>query len=257
MQELVTQWWFTLPILAVFFGILALAPLGAHVLKRGVVFIDLAVAQSAAAAALWGSAYIHHATLLEIQLMAILGGLIGAFIVSLIARYRPAHREALIGLVYVVGSCLALLGSRQDALGRERMSELLAADVLWANGWQVGSLSLCAIVMSLIWHWRYQWLSRDVIFYVAFSVVTSMAVSVLGLFVVFAALIAPAVWFKTGVSWLASLAGTLAAASAGLFLSWMFDAPSGILVGLAMSTWGLLSVFKQRWIVFRDQEVSL
>ncbi|MFO0124956.1 MAG: hypothetical protein ACK52R_02105, partial [Betaproteobacteria bacterium] len=52
--------WFLVPVAALMLGVLALAPLGAQVLARGVVFIDLAVAQAAAAAALWVGALVDH-----------------------------------------------------------------------------------------------------------------------------------------------------------------------------------------------------
>ena len=67
--------WFLVPAAAVALGVLALAPLGAQVLARGVVFIDLAVAQAAAAAALWAGAWIDHPSLLQSQAAAAAGAL--------------------------------------------------------------------------------------------------------------------------------------------------------------------------------------
>jgi len=52
------EFWFLTPMVALLLGLLALAPLGTQVLARGVVFIDLAVAQAAAAAALWVAAVV-------------------------------------------------------------------------------------------------------------------------------------------------------------------------------------------------------
>ena len=75
MQTDLAQWWFLAPALALCFGVLALAPLGAQVLSRGVVFIDLAVAQAAAAAALWAGAWIDHPSIWETQGIAAAGAL--------------------------------------------------------------------------------------------------------------------------------------------------------------------------------------
>lgn len=243
-QALATGW-FVAPALALLFGIVALAPLGAQVLSRGVVFIDLAVAQAAAAAALWVAAFTDHPSTLATQGMAAAGALACAAVVAGLARRWPAQREALIGLVYVMGASLALLGARQDPHGRERLSELLAADVLWAGWWQVGALAICAVLMSLLQYRCAFWLRRDAVFYVAFALVASIVVPVLGLFVVFVALIAPALWFRSGATWWLAVGSTLAAAAVGLSLSWWLDAPSGACVALALGTWGLASAVMQ------------
>lgn len=230
--------WFLAPTAAVVLGVLALAPLGAQVLARGVVFIDLAVAQAAAAAALWAGAWIDHPSLLQSQAAAAAGALCCAAAVAALARRRPAQREALIGLLYVLGACAALLGARQDPHGRERLAELLAADVLWAGWPQVALLSACAAAVAL----ARRVLGRDALFYPVFALAASVAVPVLGLFVVFAALIAPALWQRAG--WRAApaaLAG-VAAGALGLGLSWLLDAPSGACVAMALAGWGVLSV---------------
>ena len=244
MQAVATQWWFLAPALALLFGVLALAPLGAQVLARGVVFIDLAVAQAAAAAALWAGALLHHPSVWETQLMAAAGALACAAVVAALARRWPAQREALIGLIYVMGASLALLGARQDPHGRERLSELLAADVLWAGWWQVAVLGVCAVLMSALHRWRSRWLQRDAVFYLAFALMASVVVPVLGLFVVFVALIAPALWLRSGAAWWLAVAGTLAAGAAGLSLSWWLDAPSGACVALALGVWGVSSALR-------------
>lgn len=238
------QWWFLAPALALCLGVLALAPLGAQVLSRGVVFIDLAVAQAAAAAALWAGAWIDHPSVLETQGIAAAGALACAALVAALARRWPAQREALIGLVYVVGASLALLGARQNPHGRERLAELLAADVLWSGWWQVGALAVCAVLMTLLQRLSAHWLRRDAVFYIAFALVASVVVPVLGLFVVFVALIAPALWWRSGAAWWLAVSSTMMAAALGLSLSWWFDAPSGACVALALGAWGVASAFK-------------
>jgi zinc/manganese transport system permease protein len=245
MQTLATQWWFLVPLMALLFGVLALAPLGAQVLSRGVVFIDLAVAQAAAAAALWAGALMDHPSVLQTQLIAAAGALACAAAVSLLARRWPTQREALIGLVYVMGASLAMLGAQLDPHGRERLSELLAADVLWASWGQVGSLALCALLISALHHLRARWLQQDAVFYIAFALVASVVVPVLGLFVVFVGLITPALWLRSSRSWWWAVASTLAAAALGLSLSWWLDAPSGACVALALGAWGVASALQR------------
>ena len=239
-EPLLQHAWFLMPVAALMLGVVALAPLGAQVLARGVVFIDLAVAQAAAAAALWATSFLHHPDWLSMQALAVAGALGCAGTVALLSRRWPEQREALIGLLYVLGASAALLGARQDAHGRERMTELLAADVLWAQGPQVAVLGACALAVGLLG----ARLQRDRVFFPVFAVVASLAVPVLGLFLVFATLIAPALWQRAGAAPRWARLGAVAASGLGLATSWALDAPSGACIALALSAYGGLSVLR-------------
>ncbi|NDY93980.1 metal ABC transporter permease [Ideonella livida] len=230
--------WFLAPVLALAAGLLALGPLGAQVLRRGVVFIDLAVAQAAAAAALAVTALAHHPGTLVTQAAAVAGALVAAAGVAALSRAWPAHREALIGLVYVACACLGLLLARLDAHGAEHLHALLAADLLWAGWGQAAGLAVAAAGVALLGGR----LAQDRWFYLGFATVAALAVQVLGLFIVFAALIAPGLWHRAGLPLARALGLALAAGLAGLGASWWWDAPSGPLVALALAAAGVASV---------------
>src|SRR5690606_26321727 len=132
------------------------------------------------------------------QLAAVSGALFCAGLVAALARRWPQQREALIGLVYVAGACLAMLSARADPHGREHLSELLAADILWADWTQVAILALCAAAVLLLQVLLPNALRRDIAFFPCFALVASLAVPVLGLLLVFACLIAPALWMRAG-----------------------------------------------------------
>lgn len=235
------EYWFLAPAAALLFGLLALAPLGSQVLARGVVFIDLAVAQAAAAAALGAMAWLDHPDAIAIQLIAVAGALLCAALVAALARRWPQQREALIGLIYVAGACMAMLAARCDPHGREHLAEMLAADVLWAEWTQVAVLAACAAVVLLL---QLRWpevLKKDTIFFPCFALVASMAVPALGLLLVFACLIGPGLWLRAGWPMAASVVAALVAAATGLMASWWFDAPSGACVALALAIWGVFS----------------
>lgn len=237
-----TESWFLAPVVALVFGVLALAPLGHQVLARGVVFIDLAVAQAAAAAALWAGTLMDHPDWISTQTSAAAGALACAAAVAWLSKKWPAEREALIGLLYVLGASAALLGARQDPHGRERLGELLAADVLWAGWPQVAVLAGCAVTVTVVG----RRLSRDAVFYPVFALVASLAVPTLGLFVVFAALIAPALWQRNGTHRVLAWTLGVLACSVGLGVSWWLDAPSGACVALALSALGVASILRHR-----------
>ncbi|MDO9091765.1 MAG: metal ABC transporter permease [Rubrivivax sp.] len=237
-----TEAWFLAPVAALICGVLALAPLGHQVLARGVVFIDLAVAQAAAAAALWAGALMDHPGWISTQTLAAAGALACAAAVAWLSKKWPAEREARIGLLYVMGASAALLGARLDPHGRERLGELLAADVLWAGWPQVAVLAGCALAVALVG----RRLTRDAVFYPVFALVASLAVPTLGLFVVFAALIAPALWQRSGSHRVAAWTAGVLACGVGLGVSWWLDAPSGACVALALSVMGAASILRRR-----------
>lgn len=230
--------WFATPLIALMAGIAALAPLGVQVVARGVVFIDLAVAQGAAAAALWTATVIDHPSTSQVLLAAVAGGGVVVALVATLVRRRPAEREALIGLVYVIGAALAALGARLDPHGRERWAQLLTADILWTDVSQVATLGVLAGGVWLLTASMRGTRWPDALFYPSFAVVASLSVPALGLFIVFAALIVPALWHRVGMTlWLAVIT-SFGAAVIGLGLSWVFDWPSGSCVAIALGAFG-------------------
>lgn len=243
--------WYVLPALALVAGAAALVPLGQQVLQRGVVFIDLAVAQAAAAGSLWGMVLLYHGEPPSdgvVDAAGLVGSLLCAGGVAVISRRWPERREALIGLLYVLFACLALLGARMDAHGRDRLLDLLAADVLWAQRPPVLALAGAAALMWGLLTWRRDLLARDAVFYGAFALVVSLAVPVLGLFVVFGLLIGPALWTRDrdrpSHLWRGTALGA-GAALAGLVASWWWDAPSGPSVALACALLGLSALIRR------------
>jgi zinc/manganese transport system permease protein len=89
-------------------------------------------------------------------------------------------------------------------------------------------------------------LARDAVFYPLFALAASVAVPVLGLFLVFALLIAPALWQQAGLSTARALLLAAAAGGAGLALSWWLDAPSGACVTAALALLGLAAALAVR-----------
>jgi len=247
MEALLAQWgWLGLPLLALVAACLALVPLGRQVLERGVVFIDLAVAQVAACGALLCAVWIDHPGALEAGMAAGAAALLGALLVWSLARAWPAQREALIGLVYVAAASLAVVAAAWDPHGRERLSALLAADVLWAAPMPVLWLGGLGVLVMAAVLFRPALFARDAVFYPVFALALSAAVPVLGLYLVFAFLIAPALWIRRGSSVLIASAWAFGASVFGLGLSWQLDWPSGACVAISLGMAGLASAFSRR-----------
>lgn len=189
------------------------------------------------------------ASILPLLLPTVFASL-GALIVWFLARRVPSQREALIGLVYVAAASTALLMASTDPHGREQLDTLQAADVLWAP-WPpvlwLGAVSLLILLISYrhgrrgatgpsAWH--------DALFYPVFALAMSLAVPVLGLYLVFALLIGPSLWQRHGLSVSGSCLMATGACAAGLALSWQMDWPSGTCVAICLSALGLGSAWR-------------
>ncbi|HEX2544227.1 MAG TPA: metal ABC transporter permease, partial [Ramlibacter sp.] len=227
--------WILVPAAALLAACLLLVPLGAQVLARGVVFIDLAVAQVAAAGALAVGIGWDKAPAGAVAIASALAALAGAAFVWWLARRWPGQREALIGLVYVAGASACVVGAASDPHGREQLTALLAADVLWVQ-WRSAAMLATAAVVTWALGRR---LGRDALFYPVFALALSVAVPALGLYLVFALLIAPALWTRRGSRLAVAVALAAVASLAGLALSWALDWPSGACVALALCLLGL------------------
>ncbi|HYE40789.1 MAG TPA: metal ABC transporter permease [Ramlibacter sp.] len=234
--------WLAAPAAALLAACLVLVPLGTQVLARGVVFIDLAVAQVAACGVLAAGMLLEGGPPLLTYAAAAVAALLGSWVVWWLARRWPAQREALIGLVYVGAASASVLAVAFDPHGRERLTALLAADVLWAPWTSVLLLAAAALLVMALAAAARGVLQRDAVFYPLFALALSVAVQALGLYLVFALLIGPALWTRRGVRVPAAIGAGLLACAAGLALSWALDWPSGACVALALSILGVLSV---------------
>ncbi|MBI2383985.1 MAG: metal ABC transporter permease, partial [Gammaproteobacteria bacterium] len=150
-------------------------------------------------------------------------------------------QEALIGSLYVLAACVALLVLAHNPHGAEHMQELLAGQILWIGMKQVWPVApLYAAVLALWWLWlRYQ----PRAFYFLFAITVTVSVQLVGVYLVFATLILPAIAThgldeRRGAA-LGYAAGALAYAL-GLWLSLALDLPAGPLIVCALSAAALL-----------------
>lgn len=236
--------WLAAPALALLLASVVLVPLGAQVLVRGVVFIDLAVAQVAACGVLAAGMLVHGATPAVLAFAAAVAALLGSLAVWWLASRWPEQREALIGLVYVAGASATVIAAAFDPHGRERLTSLLAADVLWVPWSSVPLLAVAAMAIAALALAPGGPLRRDAWFYPAFALALSVAVQTLGLYLVFALLIGPALWTRRGVPLARAIALAAAASLAGMGLSWALDWPSGACAALALCLLGVLSAWR-------------
>jgi len=136
------------PLLA---GLLATAshvPLGVQVIRRGVVFIDLAIAQIAGVAAILASRWVEDGPFAT--LAALLGAWAGAMLVAGLARLWPAQREATIGLSYVAAAALAIVLVSAEPKGMQQLQQLLSGDILWVTPDAVTGLAVATLIFVVV-----------------------------------------------------------------------------------------------------------
>lgn len=226
------------PLAAGLLATLTHAALGREVLARGIVFIDLAIAQCAALGLLLGGLLHWHGIALTLTgLAAALGG---ALVVAGLSARWPGRREALIGTLYICAAAAAALLAGTDPHGAEQVARLLSGDVLWTTWGNL--LPLAALSVPITWiAWRRPaLLAFGAVFYPLFAITVGLSLPLLGLYLVFATLIVPALaasatpWPATPVSWLIGAAGY----GLGLTLSMLTDWPSGPTVVLVLTACG-------------------
>lgn len=226
-----------LPMLA---GLIVLAthvPLGRRVLARGIVFMDLAVAQFAAlgviAAGVWG----WHDDPLALQFAALGMALVGATLLMFTRGLRPATQEALIGSSFVLAASAGLVLLSSDPHGGEHLKDLLAGQILWVDKKQLGFAAIASLAILALLRWRPD--DEGVSFYIVFAVAVTLSVQMVGVYLVFASLIFPALAMSrcTNRGHAAWRAWGLGAAgyALGLVLSLLADWPAGAVIVLALA----------------------
>ena len=226
-------------------GLLVLAthvPLGAQVLDRGIVFIDLAIAQIAGLGVIAASALGLPEGGVAVQAAAVSAALLGALLLTWTERRAPQQQEALIGVMFILAACAGILLLAGNPQGGEHLKDLLVGQILWVNPTQltwlafVGALVLAALGLGYV-----QRLGRFG-FYAAFAVAVTASVQLVGVYLVFASLIIPALATRAHRGRGRHLIGFAVGAvgyAFGLALSALFDLPSGAVIVWALAACGL------------------
>ncbi len=217
-------------------------PLGQQVLRRGIVFIDLAIAQVAALGVI-----VAQTAGLELhgwftQLAAVAAALLGALLLTWTERKRPEVQEALIGVLFVLASTAQILLLANNPHGGEELKDLLAGQILWVSGEQLVRAAVLTAVFLVVW---FRWRTRfgHAGFYVLFALMVTMSVQLVGVYLVFTTLIVPAVaTYRHAPGKYLLLGYALAAVSylAGLGVSVVTDLPSSAVIVWAMAVLAIL-----------------
>lgn len=222
--------------------------LGLHVLARGVIFVDLSLAQVAALGATLAVAFGFEHDSAQTYICSLLATFLAASLFALARKQEHKYsQEAIIGIVYALSSASVILLVDRLAHGAEHIKELLVGQILWVSWFDVLKTSVIyAIVGAVHYIFRHQLLKAsfsadgsqswwDFVFYALFGVVITSSVHVAGVLQVFAFLIVPSLmatlFFETIKSrlifgWLFGMVLSLI----GMGFSFVFDFPSGAFI---------------------------
>jgi zinc/manganese transport system permease protein len=216
-------------------------PLGIQVLRRGIVFIDLAVAQIAGLGVIVADRLGFEPQGAAVQVAALSAALAGALLLTWTERRWPDVQEAVIGVTFIVAANVAILLLASNPRGAEHLKDLLIGQILYVDRSALGVVALVYVALLAVWFRLRENLGR-VGFYLVFACAVTAAVQLVGVYLVFATLIIPALATRQLARprlWVAYLLGTLGYAL-GLVLSLVTDLPPGPLVVCAMTALGLL-----------------
>lgn len=224
--------------------------LGIHVLKRRVIFVDLALAQIAALGTTVGFVFGIMPETNAALVFSMAFTFVGAAVFALTRiRGEKVPQEAIIGLVYALTYAAAILVVEKTQ-GAEHLGDILVGSILWVKWSDVCVAAVAYLSIGVIHYtFRKQFLlisnnhheayetgmrvrAWDFLFYLTFGFVIAFSVKVAGVILVFVFLVAPAImafmitdrlWHQLLIGW---GMGTLVTVI-GLYLSYVVDLPSG------------------------------
>jgi zinc/manganese transport system permease protein len=206
-------------------------PLGTQVLARGIVFIDLAIAQIAGVGVILADRIGFDAGGASAQFAALTAALAGASLLTWTERRWPDVQEAIIGVVFVLAATAGVLLLASNVHGSEHLRDLLVGQILWVQPSQLALAALVYAVVLVLWFGAHARLGR-MGFYLLFACVVTLSVQLVGVYLVFATLIVPPLATRRIVRGRLARAWTIGVAgyASGIALSAAFDVPTGPLI---------------------------
>lgn len=202
---------------------------GLEIIRRGIIFTDLAVGQMAAVGAAVSILFFDGDNLYIISLsFALVGGMLIAF-----ASQRTNYVEAFIGLLYAFGFAAVFIILSRSSHGMEEFQNLMASDILYTPISEIVKTAVIYTVIGgliLFFNKRTTGFLKDVLFFVTFAATVTSSVKVAGVLIVFAILVSPAL-ISLHISkrrhlinaWIIGTVLNLTA----IYASYKFDLPTG------------------------------
>ena len=227
-------------------------PLGMQVLSRGIVFIDLAIAQIAGLGVILADFVGFEPQGWAVQGFALIAALAGALLLTWTDKRWPEVQEAVIGVSFVLAASGALLLVASNPHGSEHLKELLVGQILWVSPAKLALVALAYAALMGVWFVRGRDAGR-IGFYMVFACAVTISVQLVGLYLVFTTLIIPALATRGILRRRVAYGYALSATgyALGLILSTLTDLPSGpaivwVMTAIAIAAFALLGKLPAR-----------
>ena len=213
------------------------APLGLEVFKRGIIFIDLAIAQFAGLGMVVANLLFQEPAWWIIQIAALGSAIAAALVFRITERIVPLEQEAIIGSSFVLAGAMALLLLANQPHGGEEVQHLLSGQILFVSWQDVHFHAPVYLGILLMWFGWPNQARKGNLFYLLFAIAITSSVQLVGVFVVFASLILPALASsnlknKVISAWVCGVASVFI----GIGVSAGIDAPTGPVLVIAYAT---------------------
>jgi zinc/manganese transport system permease protein len=219
-------------------GLLVLSthvPLGRIVLDRGIVFIDLAIAQVAGLGVVTAD-FFGGEGFWAVQASAVTAALLAAAFLMWSERRFGTLQEAVIGVLFVTSACVEILLLASNPHGAEHLKDLLVGQILWVSPRDLVPVAVLYVAVLAVW-WRIDLRARPGLFYAVFAVTITASVQLVGVFLVFASLIVPALAARAAATRRPLVHGYAVGVAGyvlGLIASAALDLPTGAAVVCAL-----------------------
>ena len=223
-------------------------PLGIQVLRRGIVFIDIAIAQIAGVGVIAADFFGMQSGGYAVQISALSAALAGALFMTWTERRWPDIQEGIIGTVFVLAASLQILLLAGNVHAGEYLKDLLVGQILWVNYAQLAMVAvLTAGVLAAWFGLGAQRLGR-MGFYLLFGLSVTASVQIVGVYLVFSTLIIPALATRRAVRHRTAKAYAVGAVGylTGLIASMVSDLPTGALIVWTMAMTGIACASLER-----------
>jgi zinc/manganese transport system permease protein len=212
-------------------------PLGRRVLERGIIFIDLAIAQVAGLGVILADTLGWEAHGWEVQIVAVGAAMSAALALNITEKLWPEIQEALIGVLFVLAASVSILLLADNPHGGEHLKDLLVGQILWVEYQQLLPLAVLSALLLLCWFGLGERMP-PVGFYLIFAIAITASVQLVGIYLVFSSLILPALAtrnltprYQLAVGWCIGMIAYVV----GIGLSMLYDYPTGALIVCSMA----------------------
>ena len=214
-------------------------PLGMQVLDRGIVFVDLAVAQVAGLGVILADSLGWEPAGTAVQIAAVGAALACALFLTWTEKRWPEVQEAAIGTVFVLAASIAILLLAKNPHGGEHLKDLLVGQILWVGTTQLAIAAVASAMLLALWFGAGERLGRAG-FYIVFAGAVTVSVQLVGLYLVFITLVVPALstWYARSRRLLRAYLIAALGYALGLAASIGLDLPSGAVIVCAMALVG-------------------